>query len=180
MAMGTRRRRQRQERLWISHQELAKGPGHPFYKRVNELLETKRFDEFAEKQCARFYAENNGRPSLTPGIYFRLLLVGYFEGIDSERGIAWRAADSFGLRQFLGIALDEDTPDHSTIRTAIVREISSSCSRVTACIASQNRRWSRPGAGILVNRAAAVVFHQSANAAFEQGAASRFSAASAR
>ena len=67
MAMGTRRRRQRQERLWISHQELAKGPGHPFYKRVNELLETERFDEFAEKECARFYAENNGRPSLTPG-----------------------------------------------------------------------------------------------------------------
>ena len=115
MAMGTRRRRQRQERLWISHQELAKGPGHPFYKRVNELLETERFDEFAEKECARFYAENNGRPSLTPGIYFRLLLVGYFEGIDSERGIAWRAADSFGLRQFLGIAIDESTPDHSTI-----------------------------------------------------------------
>jgi len=115
MAMGTRRRRQRQERLWISHQELAKGPGHPFYKRVNELLETERFDEFAEKECARFYAENNGRPSVTPGIYFRLLLVGYFEGIDSERGIAWRAADSFGLRQFLGIAIDEHTPDHSTI-----------------------------------------------------------------
>src|ERR1700675_5065594 len=115
MAMGTRRRRQRQERLWISHQELAKGPGHPFYKRVNELLETERFDEFAEKECARFYAENNGRPSLTPGIYFRLLLVGYFEGIDSERGIAWRAADSIGLRKFLGVGLDEQTPDHSTI-----------------------------------------------------------------
>lgn len=115
MAMGTRRRRQRQERLWISHQELAKGPGHPFYKRVNKLLETERFDEFAEKECAKFYAENNGRPSLTPGIYFRLLLVGYFEGIDSERGIAWRASDSFGLRQFLGIAIDEHAPDHSTI-----------------------------------------------------------------
>jgi transposase len=115
MGMGTRRRRQRQERLWISHNELAKGPAHPFYKRVNELLETKQFDEFAEKECARFYAENNGRPSLTPGIYFRLLLVGYFEGIDSERGIAWRAADSMGLRKFLGVGLDEQTPDHSTI-----------------------------------------------------------------
>src|SRR6202163_2852457 len=115
MAMGTRRRRQRQERLWISHQELAKGPANPFYKRVNELLETERFDEFAEKECAKFYAANNGRPSLVPGIYFRLLLVGYFEGIDSERGIAWRAADSFGLRQFLAIGLDEPTPDHSTI-----------------------------------------------------------------
>src|SRR6202795_690233 len=115
MAMGTRRRRQRQERLWISHQELAKGPGHPFYKRVNELLEMERFDEFAEKECARFYAHKQGRPSLTPGIYFRMLLVGYFEGIDSERGIAWRAADSIGRRKFLGVGLDEQTPDHSTI-----------------------------------------------------------------
>jgi transposase len=74
---------------------------------VNELLESKQFDEFAEKEGARFYAENNGRPSVTPGIYFRLLLVGYFEGIDSERGIAWRAADSIGLRKFLGVGLDE-------------------------------------------------------------------------
>jgi len=93
-----RRRRQRPEQLWISHNELAKGPGHPFYKRVNELLEMKQFDEFAEKECARFYAKNQSRPSLTPGIYFRMLLVGYFEGIDSERGIAWRVADSMGLR----------------------------------------------------------------------------------
>src|SRR5713226_3850557 len=115
MAMGTRRRRQRQERLWISHNELAKGPGHPFYQRVNELLEEGKFDAFAERECAKFYAANNGRPSLVPGIYFRLLLVGYFEGIDSERGIAWRAADSIGLRKFLGIGLDEQTPDHSTI-----------------------------------------------------------------
>jgi transposase len=115
MAMGTRMRRQRQERLWISHNDLVKGPGHPFYQRVNALLEEEQFDAFAEKECARFYAANNGRPSLVPGIYFRLLLVGYFEGIDSERGIAWRAADSFGLRQFLGIAIDEPTPDHSTI-----------------------------------------------------------------
>src|SRR6202163_1582728 len=115
MAMGTRRRRERQERLWISHNELAKGPGHPFYQRVNELLEDGKFDAFAEKECAKVYAANNGRPSLVPGIYFRLLLIGYFEGVDSERGIAWRAADSFGLRRFLGIGLDEQTPDHSTI-----------------------------------------------------------------
>ena len=115
MGMGTRRRRQRQEQMWIAHQELAKGPAHPFYQRVNEWLEEKKFDEFAEKECAQFYAEKMGRPSLTPGIYFRLLLVGYFEGIDSERGIAWRAADSLALREFLGISLDEQTPDHSTI-----------------------------------------------------------------
>ncbi|HEX2712125.1 MAG TPA: transposase, partial [Candidatus Acidoferrales bacterium] len=101
--------------MWIAHQELAKGPAHPFYERVNELLEEKKFDEFAEKECAKFYAETMGRPSLAPGIYFRLLLVGYFEGIDSERGIAWRAADSLGLRKFLRISIDEQTPDHSTI-----------------------------------------------------------------
>jgi transposase len=115
MAMGTRKHRQRQEQLWITHTELAMAPGHPFYQRVNELLEAEKFDEFAEKECARFYAEKNGRPSLTPGTYFRLLLIGYFEGLDSERGIAWRAADSLALRQFLRIGLDEQAPDHSTI-----------------------------------------------------------------
>jgi transposase len=115
MAMGTGRRRRRQEPLWVGHQELAQGPVHPFYDRVNELLEAEQFDEFAEKECAKFYAENNGRPSLTPGIYFRLMLVGYFEGIDSEREIAWRTADSLGLRKFLEMWLDERTPDHSTI-----------------------------------------------------------------
>src|ERR1700752_4880512 len=115
MGMGTRRRRQRQQQIWIAQQEVAKGPAHPFYARVNELLGEKKFDEFAEKECAKFYAGNIGRPSLAPGIYFRLLLVGYFEGIDSERGIAWRAADSLGLRRFLGISIDEQTPDHSTI-----------------------------------------------------------------
>jgi len=115
MAMGTRKHRERQEELWITHSELAAAPGHPFYKRLNELLEQEKFDAFAEKECARFYADKNGRPSLTPGTYFRCLLIGYFEGIDSERGIAWRAADSLGLRQFLQVGLDESTPDHSTI-----------------------------------------------------------------
>lgn len=115
MAMGTRKQRQRQERLWITHTELAEAPGHPFYRRLNELLDEEHFDEFAEKECVRFYAENNGRPSLPPGMYFRLLLIGYFEGIDSERGIAWRAGDSLGLREFLHVGLDEKTPDHSTI-----------------------------------------------------------------
>ena len=115
MSMGTRKHRQRQQDLWITHAELATAPGHPFYQRLNELLNGEKFDEFAEKECAKFYADNNGRPSLAPGIYFRLLLVGYFEGIDSERGIAWRAADSLALRQFLGIGLDEATPDHSTL-----------------------------------------------------------------
>jgi transposase len=115
MAMGTRKRRRRQEQLWVTHTELAIAPGHPFYERLNQLLDSERFDEFCEQECARFYADSNGRPSLTPGTYFRLLLVGYFEGIDSERGIAWRTADSLGLRQYLGFGLDEKTPDHSTI-----------------------------------------------------------------
>jgi transposase len=115
MAMGTRKRRQRQEQLWVTHSELVTGPGHPFYRRLSELLDGEKFDEFCERECAKFYAESNGRPSLTPGTYFRLLLVGYFEGIDSERGIAWRVADSLGLRQYLGFGLDEQTPDHSTI-----------------------------------------------------------------
>jgi transposase len=115
MAMGTRKHRQRQEELWVTHAELPTAPGHPFYKHLNELLDREKFDEFAEKECASFYADKNGRPSLTPGTYFRSLLIGYFEGIDSERGIAWRAADSLALRQFLQIGLDEKTPDHSTI-----------------------------------------------------------------
>ena len=113
--MGTRKRREKQEDIWIAHTELASAPGHPFYQRLNELLEAERFDEFVEGQCAKFYAAKYGRPSLTPGIYFRSLLIGYFEGIDRERGIAWRLADSLALRRFVGIGLDEYTPDHSTI-----------------------------------------------------------------
>ena len=113
--MGTRKQREKQEDIWIAHTELASAPGHPFYQRLNELLEAERFDEFVEGRCARFYAARYGRPSLTPGIYFRSLLIGYFEGIGAERGIAWRLADSLALRRFVGIGLDENTPDHSTI-----------------------------------------------------------------
>ena len=115
MGMGTRKHREKQEDIWIAHTELASAPGHPFYQRLNELLEAEGFDEFVEGRCRKFYAAKFGRRSLTPGIYFRSLLVGYFEGIDSERGIAWRMADSLALRRFAGIALDEKTPDHSTI-----------------------------------------------------------------
>src|SRR3989449_932264 len=115
MSMGTRRQRQRQEPLWITHPDLARAPGHPFYKGLNNLLAGGKFDEFAEKECAKFYPEIIGLPPLTPGIFFGLLLVGYLEGIDSERGIAGRQANPLGLRQFLGIGWDERTPDHSTI-----------------------------------------------------------------
>ena len=86
MAMGTRKQREKQEDIWIANTELASAPGHPFYQRLNELLEAEKFDEFVEVRCAKFYAAKYGRPSLTPGIYFRSLLIGYFEGIDSERG----------------------------------------------------------------------------------------------
>src|ERR1700692_288053 len=102
MAMGTRRQREKQEGLWIAHTELAACPGHPFYQRLNELLEAEGFDEFVESRCAKFYAEKYGRPSLTPGIYFRSLLIGYFEGIGAERGIAWRLADSLGAAALCG------------------------------------------------------------------------------
>jgi transposase len=113
MAMG--RRKHRQRGLWIETDSVARGPGHPFYRRLNELLAKEDFDAFAEAKCERFYAEAMGRPSLAPGIYFRLLLIGYFEGIDSERGIAWRVADSLALRAFLDYELTQGTPDHSTI-----------------------------------------------------------------
>ena len=113
--MGNRRQRRRQEAIWIAQHTLARGLSHPFYERLNQLLEGNHFDDFVEGLCQRFYAEKQGRPSLAPGIYFRLLLIGYFEGIDSERGIAWRAQDSLALRSFLGIALDESPPDHSTL-----------------------------------------------------------------
>lgn len=115
MAMGTRLGRQRQEELWIATATLARPASHPFYERLNRLLDESGFDEFVESVCRPFYAKVMGRPGLSPGIYFRLLLVGYFEGLDSERGIAWRAGDSLGIRSFLRIALDERVPDHSTI-----------------------------------------------------------------
>src|SRR5213593_687168 len=115
MAMGTRKDQKQQEEMWIPQAWLAKGVSHPFYQRLNQLLEECRFDEFVEGRCRRFYAAKRGRPSLAPGVYFRLLLIGYFEGIDSERGIAWRAQDSLALRRFLRVGLEESPPDHSTI-----------------------------------------------------------------
>jgi transposase len=101
--------------MWVPTTDLPTAASHPFYRRLNQLLRERGFDDFAEAQCTVFYAEAMGRPGLPPGIYFRLLLIGYFEGIDSERGIAWRAADSLALRDFLGIGLDQAPPDHSTI-----------------------------------------------------------------
>lgn len=115
MAMG--KRRDRQEALFVMADELPKSAGHPFYQKLNQLLAEADFDRWIERRCARYYEqeEQRGQPSLPPGIYFRMLLVGYFEGIDSQRGIAWRCADSLSLRQFLGIPLHETTPDPKTL-----------------------------------------------------------------
>jgi transposase len=112
MAMG--RRRGKQATLFVPHQQL-RNAGHPFYAALERVLEREGFDRFVEAQCASFYAARHGRPSVAPGVYFRCLLVGYFEGLDSERGIAWRVADSLSLREFLGVPLGTPPPDHSTI-----------------------------------------------------------------
>ena len=114
MAMGTRKSRERQEPLWYGS-ELPAAPGHPFYTRLNEALDKAGFDRHCEESCVGFYHAKLGRPSLAPGLYFRIMMIGFFEGLDSERGIAWRLADSLTLRQFLSIGLDENTPDHVTI-----------------------------------------------------------------
>ena len=114
MAMG-KKKRGRQKDLWIATSEISVPGGHPFYEALEALLKEHHFDDFVEERCAKFYAPWMGRPSLEPGVYFRLLLVGYFEGLGSERGIAWRAADSLALREFLGLKLSESPPDHSTL-----------------------------------------------------------------
>jgi transposase len=113
--MGTRKQ-ERQQEFWIATKDVVEPPGNAFYDRLNKILDEHRFDRKVEALCRKFYKKSQyGRPSMAPGVYFRVLLIGYFEGLDSERGIAWRAADSLSLRRFLGFALDEQTPDHSTI-----------------------------------------------------------------
>ena len=113
MAMG--KRKAKQQALGVSTNEIPKAASHPFYAKVNEVLEKHKLDRRLEHLCRRYYKPTFGRPSLAPGVYFRLLLIGFFEGIDSERGIAWRVADSLSLRAFLGLSVTEQTPDHSTI-----------------------------------------------------------------
>lgn len=113
--MGTRRDRERQEDLWIATSKIVETPGHAFHDRLGNVLRDRGFDRTVEQLCRRYYRGPGGRPSIAPGIYFRMMLIGYFEGLDSERGIAWRVADSLSLRKFLGYGLDEKTPDHSTV-----------------------------------------------------------------
>jgi transposase len=113
MALG--KRKPVQQPLFVSTVDLPAVKAHPYYDAVNKVLEAHHFDHFVEQLCAAFYAGEIGRPGLAPGVYFRCLFIGYFEGLDSERGIAWRAADSSSLKLFLGYPIDQTTPDHSTI-----------------------------------------------------------------
>ena len=114
MAMG-RRRATLQGEFWIPTDTLRQAPGHPFYERLNAVLDDAGFDRFCEARCQGFYAVKMGRPSVAPGVYFRMLMIGYFEKLDSERQIAWRCDDSRSLRAFLGIAENRPTPDHSNL-----------------------------------------------------------------
>src|SRR5258705_13292465 len=110
MAMGTKRARGKQEEMFYAS-ERVEAPGHPFYEQLNGVLEEAGLDQFCEEQCRDFYHTKLGRPALAPGGYFRLLLIGFFAGIGSERGIAWREAHSFRLRRFLKDGFDEARPD---------------------------------------------------------------------
>jgi transposase len=109
------RRKQKQSSFWVETSQLQARGRHPFYARLNEILDRAKFDRCAERICRKYYADRMGRPSIAPGVYFRCFLVGYFEGIDSERGIAYRVSDSLSLREFLGLSLEEQAPDHSTL-----------------------------------------------------------------
>ena len=109
-----RRLRESQVEFWVAADAVAKAPGHVFYDRLNDLLREAGFDQFVEDLVAPYYADG-GRPGIAPGVYFRMLFIGYFEGIDSQRGIAWRCEDSLSLRRFLGVKLTDSTPDHSTL-----------------------------------------------------------------
>lgn len=113
MALG--RRGEQQPGMWVATTTLPRSAGHPFYTRLNALLAEAKFDEFAEAQCAPHYAETLGRPSIPPGVYFRMLLVGYFEGLDAQRAIAWRCSDSLALREFLGLGMTKPVPEHSSL-----------------------------------------------------------------
>jgi transposase len=126
MAMG-KRKDARQSPLFVTADALPKSPGHPFYRALNRLLAEANFDRWAEELCRPYYVDSpRGQPSLPPGVYFRMLFVGYYEGIGSQRGIAWRCADSRAIQAFLGLALDEASPDHSTLsltRTRLPPEV---------------------------------------------------------
>jgi transposase len=111
MAMG--RQGDRQGDLMVTWSEMPRSPGHVFYDRLQEVLVGAGFDGFVEDTCQAYYARTMGAPSVPPGRYFRMHMVGYFEGIDSERGIEWRCSDSLSLREFLRLETPDRVPDHS-------------------------------------------------------------------
>ena len=113
MALG--KRQEEQQEMWVASTSLPRSVGHIFYRKLNRMLAEADFDRTVEQICEPYYHAHLGRPSIPPGVYFRMLLVGYYEGIGSQRGIAWRCADSLSLREFLGIPLTEETPDHSSL-----------------------------------------------------------------
>ena len=114
MTLG-KRRKEREQELFIASTSMPRSPGHPFYRQLNVLLDEAGFDDRVEQLCKPHYAESCGRPSIPPGVYFRMLLVGYFEGIDSQRGIAWRCSDSRSLQEFLGLGPTDRSPEHSSL-----------------------------------------------------------------
>jgi transposase len=120
MSLG-RKKQDRQQQFWVEADSLPDVPRHVFYDKLNELLDQGDFDRWIEQTCQPYYAAKAGRPGIPPGVYFRMLLIGYFEGIDSQRGIAWRCADSRSLAGFLGFQLNERTPDHSSLSRIGVR-----------------------------------------------------------
>lgn len=113
MALG--KRRGEQQELLVSTTSLPQSPGHPFYEKLNRLLAETRFDEYVENLCRPYYADGVGRPGIAPGVYFRMLFIGYFEGLDSQRAIAWRCSDSRCLQSFLGYPITQPTPEHSSL-----------------------------------------------------------------
>ena len=138
MALG--RRRREEQAAWVATNELPKSPGHVFYRKLNQLLAKAEFDRRLEDLCQSYYSRGRGRPGIPPGVYFRMLLVGYFEGISSQRGIAWRCADSLSLREFLGLAATESSPDHSSltkVRNRLPLELHVEVFRLVLQIAAQ-------------------------------------------
>ncbi len=153
MAMG-RRRKGWQREMFVAASKI-RALGNPFYRALNRLLDEHDFDEFAEEICREFYAEKRGRPSIRtdsldpPGVYFRMLMVGYLEGIGSERGIAWRCADSISLREFLGYGLTKNPPEHSSLsktrKRLSVEAHAAVFGRVLELVQSSGLRTDSPG-----------------------------------
>jgi len=145
MALG--KRKDEQQEAWVATTDLPRSPGHPFYRKLNQLLAEAGFDAWLESLCRPYYAEQNGRPSIPPGTYFRMILIGYFEGIASQRGIAWRCCDSRSLAEFLGCGPTEETPDHSSltrIHQRLPQEVHEAMFNFVLALAAEKNAVPRP------------------------------------